>query len=281
MSERQIRNLFVLVLLGQIVFLSLQVPNPAKSGGLPERLGLALLAPIATGIDAGARGAAALREDFRKRAGLVEQTRLQDAEIERLKLEILGLRDAEDETRRLAAALDYARAGGVTLHLADIVYVDYASWLRTLVVRVATSRAVANQPVVSSAGVVGRVISVSGAYAKVQIITDRAASVGAMLERGRRQGVVRGDGAGGLVMDYVPLQAAVEIGDRVLTAGIDGVYPRGVPIGTVVRVDPGSELFHSIVVAPAVDFGLLDEAYILERAGLPPQLMETAPVAHP
>jgi len=92
---------------------------------------------------------------------------------------------------------------------------------------------------------------------------------------------VRGDGAGGLVMDYVPLQAAVEIGDRVLTAGIDGVYPRGVPIGTVVRVDPGSELFHSIVVAPAVDFGLLDEAYVLERAGLPPQLMETAPVAHP
>jgi cell shape-determining protein MreC len=150
MSERQIRNLFVLVLLGQIVFLSLQVPNPAKSGGLPERLGLALLAPIATGIDAGARGAAALRDDFRKRAGLVEQTRLQEAEIERLKLEILGLRDAEDETRRLAAALDYARAGGVTLHLADIVYVDYASWLRTLVVRVATSRAVANQPVVSS-----------------------------------------------------------------------------------------------------------------------------------
>src|SRR5690349_22242997 len=148
MTERQIRNLFVLVLLGQIVFLSLQVPNPAKSGGLPERLGLALLAPIATTVDAGARGAAALRENFRKRAHLVEQTRQQDAEIERLKLEILGLRDAEDETRRLAAALDYARAGGATLHLADIVYVDYASWLRTLVVRVASGHATANQAAV-------------------------------------------------------------------------------------------------------------------------------------
>jgi len=281
MNERQIRNLFVLILLGQVVFLSLHVPNPAKSGGLPERVGLALLAPIATSVDAGAQGVASLREDFRKRAGLVEQTRRQEAEIERLRLEVLGLRDAEDETRRLAAALDYARAGGSTLHLADIVYVDYTSWLRTLVVRVGSGRAVANQPVVSSAGVVGRVIAVSGSYAKVQMITDRAASVGAMLERGRRQGVVRGDGQGGLVMDYVPLQAEVEIGDRVLTAGIDGIYPRGVPIGTVARVDPGSELFHSIVVAPAVDFGLLDEAYILEREGTPPQLKETAPVAHP
>jgi len=280
-NERQTRNLFVLILVGQIVFLSLQVPDPAKSGRLAERAGLALLAPIATTVDAGAQWAAALREDFRKRAGLVEQTRRQAAEIERLKLEVLGLRDAEDETRRLAAALDYARTSGVTLHLADIVYVDYASWLRTLVVRVATGRATANQPVVSSSGVVGRVIAVSGSYAKVQIITDRAASVGAILERGRRQGVVRGDGQGGLIMDYVPLQAEVEVGDRVLTAGIDGVYPRGVPIGTVARVDPGSELFHSIVVAPAVDFGLLDEAYILERETLPPQLKETAPIAHP
>lgn len=281
MSERQIRNLFVLLLLGEIVFLSLQAPNPAQSGGLPERAGLALLAPIAHSVESGARGVAALREDFRKRAALVEENRRQAAEIEKLRLEVLRLADAEDETRRLAAALDYARAGAGTLKLADVVYVDYASWLRTLVVRVAAGHASANEPVVNSSGVVGRVISVSGAYAKVQIITDRAASVGAILEHGRRQGVVRGDGQGGLVMDYVPLQAEVEVGDRVLTAGIDGVYPRGVPIGTVAQVLAGSELFHSIVVAPAVDFGLLDQAYILEREPLPAALKETAPSARP
>jgi rod shape-determining protein MreC len=281
MTERQIRNLFILVLLGEIVFLSLQVPNPAKSGGLPERAGLALLAPIANAVDGGADAVARFREDFRQRAALLAETRQQQVEIERLRLEVLHLRGTEDETRRLAAALDYARSTGAVLRLADVVYVDYASWLRTLVLRVGSGRPTANQPVVNSSGVVGRVIAVSGSYAKVQIITDRAASVGAVLERGRRQGVVRGDGQGGLVMDYVPLQADVEVGDRVLTAGVDGVYPRGIPIGTVARVEPGGELFHSIVVAPAVDFGVLDEAYLLEREPIPASLQETARVAHP
>ena len=72
-------------------------------------------------------------------------------------------------------------------------------------------------------------------------ITDRAAGVGGMILRTRRQGVVRGGGrgSGGLELDYVPLQADVRPGDRVLTAGIDGVYPRGIPIGTVVSVEPG------------------------------------------
>src|SRR5262245_60410615 len=115
MSERQIRNLFILALLGEIVFLSLQVPNPAKSGGLPERVGLALLAPIANSVDAASGSVARLREDFRQRESLVSENRQQRAEIERLKLELLRSRDAEDETRRLAAALDYARSTGATL----------------------------------------------------------------------------------------------------------------------------------------------------------------------
>ena len=89
-------------------------------------------------------------------------------------------------------------------------------------------------------GLVGRVFTVAGPYAKVQLITDRAAGVGGMILRTRRQGVVRGGGRGsGLELDYVPLQADVRPGDRVLTAGIDGVYPRGIPIGTVVSVEPG------------------------------------------
>ena len=278
MNERQIRNLFVLILLGQIVLLSLQVPNPAKSGGLPEDVGLAVLAPIARSVDSGAAGVVALRDEFRKRAALVEENRRMVTETERLRLEFCACRTSTTRARAWRGPrLQLER--GVTLRVADIVYVDYASWLRTLVVRVASGRAVANQAVVSSAGVVGRVISVAGSYAKVQIITDRAASVGAMLERGRRQGVVRGDGAGGLVMDYVPLQASVEIGDRVLSSGIDGVYPRGLPIGTVSRVEPGSG-FLSISVAPAVDFGLLDQAYLVDHAALPQNLKES-PIAHP
>jgi rod shape-determining protein MreC len=126
-------------------------------------------------------------------------------------------------------------------------------------------------------------MTVAGPYAKVQLVTDRNASVGAMILRTRRQGVVRGGvgGSSGLELDYVPLQADVRPGDRVLTAGIDGVYPRGIPIGTVLAVKQGGQLFHRIQLAPAVDFGTLDQVYLLEYEPAPKQLREAAPGARP
>jgi rod shape-determining protein MreC len=168
------------------------------------------------------------------------------------------------------------------LRAVDIVYVDHASWLRSLIIYTGAERARPNQPVLSPGGLVGRVVTVSGPYAKVQMITDRLAGVSAMILRNRRQGVVRGGGRGnGLELDYVPLQADVRPGDRVLTAGIDGVYPRGIPVGTIASVEPGGQLFHRINVAPAVDFGTLDQVYLLEYQAVPQTLKETSPSGKP
>jgi len=97
----------------------------------------------------------------------------------------------------------------------------------------------------------------------VQLVTDRSSAVGAMIERTGRQGVARGDGHSSLELDYVPLQADVRPGDRVVTAGIDGIYTRGIPIGVVSAVRPGTQLFFRVEVAPLVDFGALDHAYLL------------------
>jgi len=117
----------------------------------------------------------------------------------------------------------------------------------------------------------------------VQLITDRAAGVGGMILRNHRQGVVRGGGrgSGALELDYVPLQTDVRVGDQVLTAGIDGVYPRGIPVGTVIKVEGGGQLFHNVQLAPAVDFGALDQVYLLDYAAVPPRLKENSPSGHP
>jgi rod shape-determining protein MreC len=85
--------------------------------------------------------------------------------------------------------------------------------------------------------------------------------------------VVRGEESGVLTLDYMPLQADVRPGDRLLTAGIDGIYPRGIPVGAVLEVVPGDELFHRVRVAPAVDFGKLEKVYVLEPIGPPADLL--------
>ena len=279
MSERRTRVLFVLALVAQLVVLTWRAPQRAEASSPLERLGLGLVAPFARLVDLSADSASGLRQRLRRRAELEEENARLRSQLGALRIERMRGVDYQDEARRLAQALDYARAEGAVFHLADVVYLDHVSWLRTLVVDAGSYRARENQPVVSPLGLVGRVVTAVGRYAKVQLVTDRAAAVGAMLERTRRQGVARGDGEGGLELDYVPAQADVAVGDEVVTAGIDGIYPRGIAVGRVVRVERGGELFQRIRLEPAVDLAQLDQTYLLERAAVPEAIKEERPLA--
>lgn len=121
----------------------------------------------------------------------------------------------------------------------------------------------ADMAVISPAGVVGRVILPSGRASKVQLLIDRNAAAGALIERTRVQGVVEGFGDGSLRMEYVPATSDVTPGDLVVTSGIDGIYPKGFVIGTIEQVDRGGGGYHQITVRPAVDFTRLEEVLIV------------------
>jgi len=280
-DERRTGWILIIVLVGQLVFLAVQGGRAGETR--LEAIGLRLLGPLARGVTAVPRGFAGAREGAKLRGTLLEENRRLRREVEDLRLRLLRLTDVEGELLRLGAAVRYSIPPAGRIRAVDVVYVDYASWLRTLVLYTDGEPARVNQPVLSPDGLVGRVITVAGPYAKVQLITDRAAGVGGMVVRTRRQGVVRGGtrGVGDLELDYVPLQADVRPGDRVLTSGIDGVYPRGIPLGTVVAVEPGGELFHRIQLAPAVDFGALDQVYLLDYQAVPPNVKEVRPGANP
>ena len=279
MDERRTGWILIIVLVGQLVFLAIQ---GARTGETKlEGLGLRLLGPLARGVAGVPRSFEDVREGSKLRGRLLEENKRLRREVEALRLRLLRLTDVEGELLRLGAAVRYSTPPAGRIRAVDIVYVDYASWLRTLVLYTDGVPARVNQPVLSPDGLVGRVITVAGPYAKVQLITDRAASVGAMIVRTRRQGVVRGGLGTGLELDYVPLQADVRPGDRVLTAGIDGVYPRGIPVGTIASVEPGGQLFHRINVAPAVDFGTLDQVYLLEYQAVPQTLKDATPSGKP
>jgi len=135
---------------------------------------------------------------------------------------------------------------------------------RTVTIDKGTSEGLkTDMAVISPAGVVGRVILPSGRAAKVQLLIDRNAAAGGLIERTRVQGVVEGVGDGSLRMDYVPGTADVKPGDLVVTSGIDGIYPKGFVIGTIEQVDRGSGGYHLITVRPAVDFTRLEEVLVV------------------
>jgi len=128
--------------------------------------------------------------------------------------------------------------------------------------------------VISPAGVVGRVILPSRRASKVQLLIDRNAAAGALIERTRVQGVVIGVGDGTLRMQYVPATADVKTGDLVVTSGIDGIYPKGFVIGTVDHTERGVGPYHEIVVRPAVDFARLEEVLIVKTPSASRGLIE-------
>lgn len=271
MRDFWVNALLVLLLLGQLVLLTSQVEG---DDSVLERATLATLAPISHwtsttldrvgGVGRSFRGARALR---------VANAEL-EAEVDRLRHELVRLHGVEEELERLSRISGYQGAASGEGVVADVVFVDDGSWLRTLVLYAGRIVPRRNQPVVTPEGLVGRVITPAGHYSKVQLITDSTSSASAMIERTRRKGLVQGDGEGGLELRFIPLRADVRVGDRIVTAGIDGVYPRGIPIGRVSKVAPGGGLFHVIELAPAVDFGLLDQVYVLTGDVLPADVKE-------
>lgn len=283
MSERRTRWLLVFLLLAQTLLLTAQVRRPGRHDSLLETGVMRIVAPLAALVEVVADGVRGIGRDVRLNSSLLEENRRLREEVDRLRQQSIRHFGLEADLRRLSEALGYELVRGHPILPADIVYIDHSSWLQTAIVTVpeGKNRVRVDQPVVASDGLVGRLVGTAGAYAKVQLITDRAASVGVMIERNRRQGVVSGTGRGPLRLDYVSLQADVRVGDVVLTAGIDGVYPRGLPVGTVVAVAPGDELFHRIEVVPLVDFGVLDQVFILVRQAPPTEFELEAGDARP
>jgi rod shape-determining protein MreC len=136
--------------------------------------------------------------------------------------------------------------------------------------------------VISAAGVVGRIVEQPPLYAaKVQLLIDREAGAGAIIESSGASGVVTGhDGDPPMRMGYVSNLADVKAGDRVLTSGIDGIFPRGFPIATVERVERGTGLYKEIWLRPVVDFRALGSVLVvLEPPAPPPAAAPTRPEA--
>ena len=134
-----------------------------------------------------------------------------------------------------------------------------------------------NDPVLSAEGLVGRVVLTTPSVAKVQLILDGGSSVGVHFERTRRQAVARGTTEDDLSVAFVPFTADVVPGDRIFTAGIDGVYPRGILVGTVTSVEKGKDLFKTVHCAPSSDFSSLEDLIVLRTERIESAATEFAP----
>jgi rod shape-determining protein MreC len=195
-----------------------------------------------------------------------------------LTTENLKLRQSGSDMRRLRSLLAYAEQFPFETSMAQTIMLDTAGRFKSIIIDRGSADGVEVNDIIANAnGLIGRVVLTTNDLSKVQLVTDNNCSVGSLIERTRRQGVVRGSGGASVQMFDIPALSDVQPGDRVLTAGIDGVFPKGIPIGSVVRSEPGQSLFKTVTVKPAVDFGTIEEVIVIHTRKIPPSVVRYAP----
>ncbi len=131
-------------------------------------------------------------------------------------------------------------------------------------------------PLVSSKGLIGRILKASAHSASVMLMTDPGSHIAVYTQQSRALGVLRGAGAAKrLALDFVPRDTLVSIGEVIVTSGLDGVYPKGLPTARVVTVEPSNYTeFLAITAEPLVDLQHLEEVLLLEHTGAAPEVEE-------
>ena len=170
----------------------------------------------------------------------------------------------EKESDRLRRLLDFkARAPFQTVAAEIIALSPGASSNAILIDKGTDYGLVPDLAVITPAGVVGKIISVYHHDSQVLLITEPSSGVGAMLERSRTQGVLKGVSNNLCQLDYVMNEQPVSPGDAVVTSGLDQIYPEGLPLGTVLKVGSGNIYYRSIIVRPAVALDSLETVLVV------------------
>jgi rod shape-determining protein MreC len=198
--------------------------------------------------------------------GVEEENRRLRGEIGALKDENNRLQEALLAVKRLEklAPLQERRATAVT---ANVFARDPSSWFKTVLVDKGEVDGVSRDMAVTVAeGLVGRVIEVFPNTAKVLLITDPNSGVDVIVQRTRAQGIMEGRVEEFCILKYVRKSDDVQVGDRIITSGLGGIFPKGLLAGTVAKVErrrPG--IFQTVEVAPTADLSRLEEVLILSE----------------
>jgi rod shape-determining protein MreC len=286
-DSRRSRLLLAALVVAHLVAISRQVDD-AGGSSLLHRVVYAALSPLQAGVSAGVRGIRGVWFSYVDLRGVRQdngrlQERLRDVEMRLMERQ----RDAE-EAARLRELLELRQILPHDTLVAQVIVRDALQWFRILTVDKGSRHGVVKDAaVISSTGVVGRVIRVGPSAAQVQLLLDQQSGVGARIERSRVTGVVSGQvspqsatpdaAAGDLVMKFVPMLADVVEGDVVVTSGLEGMFPPGLVVGRVSSVVRGGNgLFKEVRVTASADFGRLEEVLVVRTP--PPDSTVPEPV---
>lgn len=182
-----------------------------------------------------------------------------------LEAENTALSELKHEAAELRGLLGVATEEPLTKVPAQVIGYDATQWVQSITIDRGSQHGIApGMAVIERAGLVGQVIVAGPTTSRVLLVSDPASGVDGVVQSSRARGIVQGAGGLRCTWQFVLKEDEVAVGDRIMTSGLDGIYPRGISIGIVSAIDSrGSGLFRTIEVTPSVDVSLLNHVLVV------------------
>ena len=197
--------------------------------------------------------------------GLEEENNQLKRELRTLEQLNVRVSELEEENSRFRKLLNYSDGANVSGVGASVIGRSSSPWVSTITVDRGSQHGLSSGlAVVDGNTIVGQITAVGKRFSEVLLITDKSSAVDVLVQPSRASGVLEGELGESMKLRYVTDKSGVSKGDKIITSGLDGIYPKGIYVGTVSTVSSShASLFHKITVKPALDVERLESVLVL------------------
>src|SRR5580658_1974234 len=264
------RNLLVLaaILFAQIIGLALQVRRPTDAGEtrLIRLWAVSAVTPIESAVIHSQEWVQNLWTTYIYLHGVRRENRQLREQLEQMKIEEARLADDARMARRIQSLLAFKEQYVDSTIAAQVIGTSGSDQSRVIYIDKGSSDGIkTDMAVITPTGIVGKIVQVFPDSAQVLPINDQFSGVGAALKDSRLQGILKGAANGATTLQYVMSDEKVVPGEEVITSGGDRIFPKGLPVGRVVSVEPGKDLFLNIRVVPSSRLDQLEEVLVVTK----------------
>jgi rod shape-determining protein MreC len=261
-------TILVVVLFAEVVGLAVQVKRTSDtdSSRLLRVWTVTAVSPLEKAFVAAQQSVRNTWHSYFYLRGVRAQNQKLQEEIEQLRLQQVRLAEDAGQARRLQRLLGFKEQFIARTLAAQVIGSSGSDMSRVVYIDKGAGDGVGqDMPVITADGVVGKILRVFPTSSQVLLINDPSSGVGAILEKSRLQGVIKGTPNGELLLEKMMSDERVEAGDQLLTSGGDQIFPKGLPIGIVKKVSPGKDVFLNVQVKPAAELSRLEEVLVITQ----------------